>query len=164
MAVGSPALVTYSLLITITNRWSVGTLFADLRAVARDELLELRYRGYKDRIRTAQFLLQEGQQVPLRASQERGWLSSLIVMPANSGWWDRLDGRLRSTRRAVTASLIAQTFFAAVAYLFTVIASFDSALGDPTTALQIASGSLWIWLVSVARLYSAVRQADLMVQ
>lgn len=33
--------------------------------------------------------------------------------------------------------------------MFIIISSFDSELGDPTTALQIASGSLWIWLVPV---------------
>ena len=38
---------------------------------------------------------------------------------------------------------------ALIAYLFTVIASFLAALGDPATALQISSGSLWIWLVPV---------------
>ncbi|KAK5151862.1 hypothetical protein LTS14_008996 [Recurvomyces mirabilis] len=40
-------------------------------------------------------------------------------------------------------------FLAAIAYLFTVISSFLAALGDPATALQIASGSLWIWLIPV---------------
>lgn len=71
-----------------------------------------------------------------------------MLLADNSDWWKRLDGNLRRTRRGVTASLVAQTFFAAIAYIFTVIASFDSELGDPTTALQIASGSLWVWLVS----------------
>lgn len=44
---------------------------------------------------------------------------------------------------------MAQTLSASLAYVFVIISSFDSELGDPTTALQIASGSLWIWLVPV---------------
>lgn len=33
-----------------------------------------------------------------------------------------------------------------------VIAAFNTELGDPTSALQIAAGSLWLWLVSSPRL------------
>ena len=91
--------------------------------------------------------------MPLRASQERGWFSSLIDAPYNSEWWEHLEARLRSTRRSVTASLVAQMALAGIAFLFTVIASFDTELGDPSTALQIASGSLWIWLVSILMAY-----------
>ena len=60
----------------------------------------------------------------------------------------RMSGeRLEDTRRRITASLVAQMLFTAIAYLFTVITSFNADLGDPATALQIAPGSLWIWLV-----------------
>lgn len=150
MAVGSPTLVTYSLAITILTRYSVQKRFGKLRRDAQADARPVNGE-YENRIRTLQLLLQEAQQVPLRASQRHAWLSSLIVIPQNGDWWDRLEKRLKSTRRGVTASLVAQMLVAAIAYLFTVITSFTSELGDPTTALQIASGSLWIWLVSRSR-------------
>lgn len=147
LAVGSPALITYSLTITILNRLWLRRSFGELRFKASMPAVHDKYNGYDERIRACQFLLEEGQQVPLRASQEKGWLSSLVVIPDNSSWWTGVEDRLKSTRRGVTYSLVAQLLFAAIAYLFTVIVSFETALGDPTTALQISSGSLWIWLV-----------------
>ena len=55
---------------------------------------------------------------------------------------------------------MAQTLFAAIAYVLIVIASFDNELGDPTTALQIASGSLWIWLVRKITTYAPTSFVD----
>ncbi|KAK5117926.1 hypothetical protein LTR85_008700 [Meristemomyces frigidus] len=149
LAVGSPAFVTYSLVITILNRSWIRKRFGELQSKAHSLSIRQRYRGYEDRIRAAQYLLQEAQQVPLRASQERGWLSSLIVIPKNDEWWEHLESRLKSTRRGVTASLVAQMALASVTYLFTVITSLVGSLGDQATGLQIASGSLWIWLIPV---------------
>ena len=147
LPLGSPTLITYSLCITILNRFWVRKNFDDLRRELQG-LSERHVFLYESRIRAVQFFLQEGQQVPLRASQDKIWLSSLIVLPENAKWWKSLWDRLKSTKRRVTYSLLAQTLFAAVAFLFIVIASFVTDLGDPTTALQIASGILWLWLVS----------------
>lgn len=156
LAVGSPAFVTYSLVITILNQYWVRKRFGGLQSKARELSVRDKYRGYEDRIRAAQYLPQEAQQVPLRASQERGWLSSLIVIPDNDEWWEHLESRLKSTRRGVTASLVAQMALASVTYLFTVITSLVGSLGDQATGLQIASGSLWIWLVRCYRTCSTV--------
>ena len=123
LAVGSPALVTFSLTITILNRFWVRKTFEELRKKAQGGIIGTRLTEYGNRIRAIQFLLQEAQQVPLRASQELGWLSSLIVTPGNTAWWNRLEGRLKGTRRGFTASLVAQMAVAAIAYLFTVISS-----------------------------------------
>ncbi|KAK5163217.1 uncharacterized protein LTR77_010803 [Saxophila tyrrhenica] len=146
MAVGSPALVTFSLSITILNRYWVRKEFDDLQTKARSPTVRSRYEIFSDRVQACRLILQEAQQVPLRVCQSRGYFSSLIVLPENAAWWERVERRLKSTRRNVTASLVAQMAFAGIAYLFTVIASFQADLGDPATALQIASGSIWIWL------------------
>jgi hypothetical protein len=148
LAVGSPAFVTYSLTITILNRLWVRRTFRELSDKARPLSKRYGVDMYESRIRAAQILLQEAQQVPLRGSQEKGWFSSLVVVPDNTKWWDHLEERLLNSRRGFTASLVAQMALAVTAYLFTVISSFDAELGDVATALQIASGSLWIWLVS----------------
>ena len=149
MAVGSPALVTYSLAITILNRYWVRKQFNKLQTAAASHNVHSKYGAFETRVKACRFLLQEAQQVPLRACMEKGWFSSLMVVPKNSAWWSKLDQRLKSTRRSVTASLVSQMAFAGIAYLFTVIASFEADLGDPGTALQIASGSVWIWLVCI---------------
>ncbi|KAI6880919.1 hypothetical protein KC360_g6868 [Hortaea werneckii] len=149
MAVGSPTLVTYSLTITILNRFWANKSFGSLRRRTEQPDINNRYAGFFQRIIDVQYLLQEAQQVPLMLSMEAGWLSSLLVLPANSAWWHTLRESLRATRRGVTASLVAQVMLAATAFLFTIIASFQAELGDPSTALQIASGSLWIWLIPI---------------
>nr|OQO21668.1 hypothetical protein B0A51_12922 [Rachicladosporium sp. CCFEE 5018] len=143
LAVGSPALVAYSLTITILNRLWTKRQFDILREKAGSDTLES-FPDFKATIRSAQYLLQEAQQVPLRASQERGWFSSLIVFQGNPNVRQR-----GVVARGVTAPLVAQVALAAIAYLFTVIASFMAQLGDPATALQISSGTLWLWLIPI---------------
>lgn len=85
----------------------------------------------------------------MRANQEGGWLSSLIVLHENQPFWESVKKDLMKTRRGYTASLGAQMAMAIIAYLFTIISSFIGNLGDVTVALQIASGSLWIWMIPV---------------
>ena len=154
MAVGSPALITYSLSLTILNRSWVRQQFDSLFSRARGQSVHQRFPGYADRVRAAQYLLQEAQQVPMRASQDSGWLSSLVVVGDNQKWWQRMRDRLNNTRRGVTFSLTAQIVMAAIAWLFTVISAFIGFLGDMVVALQISAGSLWIWMVSLSTLKS----------
>jgi hypothetical protein len=150
LAVGSPALITYSLTVTILNRYWVRQHFHTLTARMQKNS---RWARYEKRIEAARYLLEEAQQVPLRAPQYKGWLSSLIVKPENEDWWLDLKKRLRRTRRGVTASLVAQVLSAAIAYLFTVISSFSASIDDLGTAMQISAGSLWIWLVRAPYTY-----------
>lgn len=146
LAVGSPALITYSLSLTILNRFWIRQSFESLRSQSR--AVADKYPQFGDRIRSAQYLLQEAQQVSMRASQEGGWLSSLIVLNRNQRWWASVKKDLRNTRRGVTFSLVAQVGMAIIAWLFTIIAAFVGNLGDISTALQISSGSVWLWMVS----------------
>jgi hypothetical protein len=108
-----------------------------------------KYSDFSIRIQAIQYLLQEAQQVPLRASQERGWLSSLIVGPKNQAWWRNVQRRLTRTRRGVTFSLVAQITAAGVAWLFTVSSGFIESRGDRLVANQLGSGTLWLWLIPV---------------
>ena len=108
-----------------------------------------KYTDFITRVKAIQYLLQEAQQVPLRASQERGWLSSLIVGPKNQAWWRNVQRRLTRTRRGVTFSLVAQITAAAVAWLFTVSNGFIEGRGDRLVANQLGSGTLWLWLIPV---------------
>lgn len=146
LALGSPSLITYSLSLTILNRFWIRQRFASLRSDSR-AVIE-RHPQFSERIKAAQYLLQEAQQVPMRASQEGGWLSSLIVLNNNQRWWTGVKKDLRNTRRGVTFSLVAQVGAAVTAWLFTIISAFVGNLGDISTALQISSGAIWLWMVS----------------
>lgn len=148
LALGSPSLITYSLSLTILNRFWIRQRFASLRSECRAVID--RHPQFVERIKAAQYLLQEAQQVPMRASQEGGWLSSLVVLNNNQRWWIAVKKDLRNTRRGVTFSLVAQVGMAVTAWLFTIIAAFVGNLGDINTALQISSGAIWLWMVSHA--------------
>ncbi|KAI9820079.1 MAG: hypothetical protein M1826_000965 [Phylliscum demangeonii] len=150
LAVGSPALITYSLTLTILNRFWVRGEFNALYDRSESTKVRRNYPEYGARVRHAQYLLQEGQQVPLRLSQERGWLGSLVVLPHNQHWWKRMNDRLVATRRGVTFSLVAQVLVAGIAWILLICSTFlGGNFGDRITALDLASGNLWMWLVPV---------------
>ena len=146
MAVGSPALITYSLMLTIRNRAWVREEFNSLRKGIGD--VQRMYSTFDHRLDAIQYVLEEAQQVPLRVSQEQGWFSSLTVAAENEKWWKNLKSKLKDTRRGGTLSLVFQMDVAILAWLFTIIAAFVSSLGNISTALQISAGSIWVWMVS----------------
>ncbi|KAK6083869.1 hypothetical protein SCUP515_01565 [Seiridium cupressi] len=138
-ALGSPIIVTYSLMITILNQHWLRTHF---------RLLES-HGPMRETVKYARQFLQESQQVPLRLSQDDGSLGSLVVLAENKIWWERLSESVQRTRRGVTLSLIAQIIVAIMSWVLTVIAAFLSSLGNPTEALILSGGSLWVWLVPI---------------
>jgi len=146
LAIGSPALITYSLAITIFNRnWAIASvkrLFKRSRQHPGQ-----RFRHFEDRLESFLFLAIEGQQVPLRATGIRHWLSSLIVSPLNQPWWTNLKGRINRSRRKSTYSLHAQLALAGFVWVFTIGTSIAVATGSVTTAVEIAASTLWVWLV-----------------
>jgi hypothetical protein len=144
MALGSPMLITFSLMITILNQHWIRSKFR----LMEEADIPMRYT-----VRNARMVLQESQQVPLRLSQEEGSLASLIVLAENATWWERLRLSIMATRRGVTLSLVAQIVVAVLSWVLTVVAAFLSSLGNPSEALVLASGCLWIWLVCAFDLY-----------
>ena len=148
LAVGSPALITYSLVITIFARSRIAERFEELERIAENSPIKRVYHQFITRLKYACYILQESQQAPMRAWEGNGWLSSLVVLEENQGWWECVKKNLASTRRGVTTSLVAQLLFAVVAWLFTIIAAFES-VGDVTTALSISASSVWLWMLPV---------------
>jgi hypothetical protein len=142
-------MITYSLALTILNRYSLRTRWHSLHTTASSREVYDRYNDFGVRVKAIQYLLQEAQQVPMRASQEKGWLSSLIVGPKNQVWWRNLQSNLKRTRRGVTFSLVAQILAAGVAWLFTVSSIFLKSRGDRIVANHLSSGIMWLWLVPV---------------
>ena len=146
MAVGSPALITYSLMLTIRNRALVRDKFGELREHLPG--VTPKYATFGQRLDAIQYVLEEAQQVPLRVSQGDGWFSSLIVAAQNETWWVDLESKLKDTRRGRTLSLVFQMGVAILAWLLTIITAFVSSLGDTSTGLQISAGNIWVWMVS----------------
>lgn len=85
LAVGSPALITYSLVLTIFNRRDARKRFADLSRAARDVSARscLEFANRIDRV--GEFVT-ESQHGPLRLSHEDGWLASLLLLHQNREW------------------------------------------------------------------------------
>lgn len=153
LAIGSPAFVTYGLLLTMFNRLRIAKDFQTLIKI--DDALGDRGFG-TEWLGWARYILQESQQTTMRAFDGRDhWLTHLISLRSNKGWWEAVHDRLEGTRRGVTVSLVLQIGFAVVAWLFTVIAAFDQ-IGDVTTGLSISSSSIWFWMVPVVSNPSSV--------
>ncbi|PGG98019.1 hypothetical protein AJ79_09011 [Helicocarpus griseus UAMH5409] len=149
LALGSPMLISFSLMVTVLNaHWATSRFHRLLHPPAFTEINDL-HKGYHESVRAALHFLQESQQAPIRILQHKGQFSSLVVLPENRPWWLKLKERLSATRRPVTFSLIAQTMLAVIAWLFTIAASYGESVGDPAEALLLSSGTLWIWLVPV---------------
>ncbi|EAS29003.2 uncharacterized protein CIMG_07749 [Coccidioides immitis RS] len=144
LAVGSPALLGFSLTITMLNRYWVrrelNLLIGSLRRETR--------KRYKRQINAVQYFLAEAQQVPLQVPSDQDSLRRLLE-PQMEVWWQGLNGRLRRSRRGVTASLVAQALSAVIAYTFTVIASFLTSIDSLDPVMEITAGTLWVWLIPV---------------
>lgn len=105
---------------------------------------------YADRLSAITEVLSTAQHVSLRANQTQAWFSSLLVLDleCKDSWWVKAGEYCRSHVRDFTPSALAQLSVAIVAWILTTVAALAGKLGDPNTALQNASGSLWLWLVS----------------
>jgi hypothetical protein len=147
LSLGSPALITYSLMITLLNRNWIQKPFTRLNDRAKHAKVRQRFPTYDKRVQAARYFLSESQQVPLRATQIQFQLASLIVLPKNGKWWKGLVHKLDRTRRGTTFSLIAQLLLVIGVWILTITSSLLAAIGNTTTALQIAASTLWIWLV-----------------
>jgi len=140
VALGSPMLITFSLMMTILNkRW----LNRKIRAFNQ----RYRDRTFATRLEGARTFLEAAQQVPIRVSRGNGWLASLILLGDNEDWWDRLAIDIRATRRGLTFSLVAQMSLAVTAWILTIIGSFGTSLGNHAESLVLSSSTLWTWLV-----------------
>ena len=132
LAIGSPVLAAYSLVLTVLNgRWLA-------RQFASYEFPNTRH---------AVRILTSLQQTHLAVTTADGLLSSLVVLPANDAWWAELAEWLEYTHTWSIASAVSIAWVL-VAYLFTVIDSFTSFLDSAGTAGQ-SVGSVWFWLLPV---------------
>lgn len=132
LAVGSPTLAAYSLVLTVLNgRW-----------IAR-HFASYEYPNTQHAVR----ILTSLQQTHLKVTTSDSLLASLVVLQENDHWWAELAELLNYTN---TWSISAATSIAwvLIAYIFTVIDSFTSIL-DSVNSNGQSVGSVWLWLLPI---------------
>ncbi|KAH8831117.1 hypothetical protein DL96DRAFT_1586508 [Flagelloscypha sp. PMI_526] len=147
LALGSPLLATYSLVITALNRRYIFHRFRDILAAAKVANPLLRKRA-----EYAATILAETQQVPMRACQEDNWLSSLICVDKNTdAFWEKVKDTLAKNRRGWTPSLVTQVIAALLSYLFAYVTAKVDTLDKDTreTGLYFATSIVWSWMFAV---------------
>ncbi|KAK7457053.1 hypothetical protein VKT23_010356 [Stygiomarasmius scandens] len=134
LAVGSPTLAAYSVMLTVLNSRWVARIFH-----------KLKYPNVQSAVR----ILSSLQQAPVRVDRLDPYLlPSLVVLPENDDWWTELREHLEYTH---TWSVSAATSIAwvVIAYIFTIIDSFTADIGQLIEVNGQGVGSVWIWLLAV---------------
>jgi hypothetical protein len=133
--VGSPALATYSLTFTLLNGEWIASRFTSS---------DFKHRHTRHAIRVLSGL----QQVPLRVSSAFGLLDFLVTLPENDGFWEKLEERLDAEANTWNVPAAASILWVLVAYVFTIIASFEE-IGQGFSSWGQAVGSAWCWLIAI---------------
>ncbi|EMD68527.1 hypothetical protein COCSADRAFT_80077 [Bipolaris sorokiniana ND90Pr] len=143
LAVGSPMLSTFSLMSTALNAHSTSITFAAKfgNGKATSHLREA--------VESAEYFLCNSQQSPIRIKEDQFRQLFDEDTERLRDRWLPLEQRIRKTRRQYTFSLVAQTFFAVIAWVLTIVGSYVTSLGQHSEALLLSSGTLWTWLVPV---------------
>jgi hypothetical protein len=137
LAVGSPTLAGYSLILTALNGLWVAQRFSDI--------------SYPNVDRAFRIMINL-QQAPLNIINEHGLLQSLVVLPENDKWWEELAVWLDFTH-TWSISAAASIIWVFLAYLFTVIDAFSSLPPNPVANSDSSDGqsvgTVWLWLLPV---------------
>ena len=128
MTIGSPALAAYSLQITQLNAGWLSKAFIDL--------------NYPNS-RAISTVVSAFQHVPIRISLAEGLLESLIVLPENDAYWERLLKGVKKTRRW-TIPLIVGFVWVVFATLLTIVDSFH---GPPAEDVGYSIVASWTYLL-----------------
>ncbi|KAK2001143.1 hypothetical protein LX36DRAFT_629253 [Colletotrichum falcatum] len=138
LGLGSPMLMTISLMITMLNkRW------------IRKEFRKFRKGRLGTIIKHAEVIAEAAQQEPARISKTETSLVERILQPDSENQWGKVAKDLKNTRWKVTLSLVAQLSVAIISWILTAVGSLITKVGDTEEALVLSSGALWIWLVPV---------------
>ncbi|THU93303.1 hypothetical protein K435DRAFT_670500 [Dendrothele bispora CBS 962.96] len=134
LAVGSPTLAAYSVMLTVLNsRWVAGISH------------KLKYPNVQSAVR----ILSSLQQGPVRIDRsDPSLLPSLVVLPQNDQWWKGMRKRLDYTH-TWTVSAATSIAWVFIAYIFTVIDSFTGNVQQLVEVNGQGVGSVWLWLLPV---------------
>ncbi|KAF2178908.1 hypothetical protein K469DRAFT_323210 [Zopfia rhizophila CBS 207.26] len=153
LAVGSPALVTYSLALTIFNRRHIWTRFE--RIYQEDSSSTMQGTLSKEAATPLKLLLEASLQEPLSHCHEREWLYRLGRFPRYRLWWLNVGAALNASQRRVTLPFFVQIIIATVAWWLTIVANFyDWSATIPLEPILI--GSIWVWMIPITYGWIAV--------
>ncbi|KZV74201.1 hypothetical protein PENSPDRAFT_749503 [Peniophora sp. CONT] len=159
LTVGSPALAAYSLMICVLNWAWVPRAFDGIR--------------YPN-VEHAWPILASLQHSPLYMDQEdsKGMLASVVALPENDKWWKILGEGLDYEDNWTTA-IILQIAWVVVAFVLTVVDSFQDGIINDFGSSGKGTGTLFLWLLPLvigwqklsprcdyARVREALRRAD----
>ncbi|KAF7316372.1 hypothetical protein MIND_00156000 [Mycena indigotica] len=144
LALGSPCLAGYSLTLTVLNiKWVVR-----------------RFRNVNyPNSSWATLVLSKLQQMPLKSwrtvSTDAGdypLLASLIVLPENDRWWEKLEKDLNyADPHSWSIASVTSISWVIVAYALTVVDAFTTISSDPNRNGGGLSGvgSIWLWMIPI---------------
>ena len=146
LALGSPALCTYSLALTILGTRRINQKFRQIKEDSQTLHRPLQMKAMK----AARCILIEMQHVPIQIyNGRRREISQLIVHPDNWAWWCALRQKLLITKRKWTYSLYAQVGWVCISQLLAIIDFFTSASSNSSIGIGLAINSLWLWMIPI---------------
>ncbi len=146
LALGSPALIAYSLALTILDARWINQKFRQIKEDSQTLHRPLQTKA----IKAARFILIEMQHVPIQIfNGRRREISQLIVHPDNWAWWSSLRQKILITKRKWTYSLYAQVGWVCISQLLAITDFFTSASSDSSIGIGLAINSLWLWMIPI---------------
>ena len=146
LAIGSPALITYSLALRILGARWINSKFRQVK----ENNATLRRPLQTKAIKAARSILIETQHVPIQVyNGPRREIAQLIVNPENWAWWCSLQNRILIRKRKWTYSLYAQVGWVCLTQLLAIIDFFTSASSNSTIGIGLAINSLWLWMIPI---------------
>ncbi|KAI4524037.1 hypothetical protein K525DRAFT_282006 [Schizophyllum commune Loenen D] len=133
LAVGSPALAGYTLVLTVLNsHWVMRRFYVFKQASSEDAMRALK----------------SLQQAPLKVATQFGLVNSLVMLRENDMWWAHLVDRLDYTH-TWSISAVTNLIWVAIAFVFIVVDAFRNLRTENYQTRGEAVGVVWLWLLPV---------------
>lgn len=146
LAIGSPALITYSLALTILNARWINESFRQIK----DKLNAEKFPQQTNALRAARRILIESHHIPIQiVNGPHHEISQLIGIPENWTWWVRLLELIQKTKRGWTYSLYSNVGWVFVAQLLTIIDFFNTKNQSKSIGVGLAINCLWMWMIPI---------------
>ena len=146
LAIGSPALITYSLALTILNARWINQSFRQIK----DKLHAEKFPQQTNALRAARKILIESYHIPIQiVNGPDREISQLIAIPENWTWWVRLLELIQKTKRGWTYSLYSNVGWVFVAQLLTIIDFFNTKSQSSSIGVGLAINCLWMWMIPI---------------
>ncbi|KAF7314373.1 hypothetical protein MKEN_00910000 [Mycena kentingensis (nom. inval.)] len=141
LALGSPMLAAYSLALTVLNTKWILRRFTDIQYPNKE---------YAAKILAS--LQQMAVKVTPVSEDGHPLLASLIVVPKNDAWWEKVEENLNyADMHSWSISSWTSIAWVVIAYILTIFDAFTTISTDPNSNGSGLSGvgSIWLWMIPV---------------